>query len=257
MSPKPARTFHYRACAHAYSGHFTRPFHATIDVQAPSSLPIIGGHGSSRVENFQFREFVSFKKGITHVTGALQPDDGSNNTLVTATLEGFNVMDVVTADRIVARLYTKHPPDDEEGSFTMVGTKFENLRIAGCPVHIELHTDLFESLPTFKAATNEYKKKGLFRKIAEDPFKTGETLEEPGPNGVFLCSLVKEMDTDCPGVKRKGHCFIVPGFGKVFLGEVVIRYGERIITMVRLKIGSSVDGGGIAVQGGGNGHHFP
>jgi hypothetical protein len=257
MSPKPFRTFHYRACAHAYSGHFTRPFHATIDVQAPSSLPIIGGHGSSRVENFQFREFVSFKKGITHVTGALQPDDGSNNTLVMSTLEGLNIMDMVTADRIVARLYSKHPVDSEEGHFTMVGTKFENLRIAGCPVHVELHTELFESLPTFEAATNEYKKKGQFRKIAEDPFKTGETLKEPGPNGAFLCSLVKEMDTDCPGVKRVGHCFIVPGFGKVFLGEVVIRYGERIITMVRLKIGSSVDGGGSGGQIGGNGHHFP
>jgi hypothetical protein len=257
MSRKPFRTFHYRACAHAFSGHFTRPFHATIDVQAPSSLPIIGGHSSSRVENFQFREFISFRKGYTHVSGAHQADDDSNNTLVTSTVEGLNIMDMVTADRIVARVYSKHAANEDEGHFTIVGTKFENLRIAGCQVHVELNTELLESVPTFDAATKEYTKKGEFRRIAEDPFHTGQTLKAPGPNGAFLCSYVKEMETDCPGVKRVGHCFSVPGFGKVYLGEVVIKFGERIVTMVRLKIGSSVDGGGTAGQGGGNGHHFP
>jgi hypothetical protein len=257
MSPKPFRTFHYRACAHAFSGNFTRPFNETIDVQAPSSLPIIGGHGSSRVENFRFREFVSFRKGYTHVSGAHQADDDSNNTLVTATVEGVNIMDMITADRIVARLYSKHPAGNGEGFFTMVGSKFENLRIAGCPVELELNTELFDGLPTFTAATKEFTKKGEFRRIAEDPFQTGQTLKAPGPNGVILCSCVKDMETTCPGVKRVGHCFIVPGFGKVFLGEMVIKYGERILTMVRLEIGSAVSGGGVLAQGGGNGHHFP
>ena len=42
-------------------------------------------------------------KGYTHVSGAHQADDGSHNTLVTSTVEGLNLLDVVTADRIVAR----------------------------------------------------------------------------------------------------------------------------------------------------------
>src|ERR1051325_4480241 len=41
-------TFHYHACAHAFSGRFTRPFDHLIDVQAATSLPVIGGHGSTR-----------------------------------------------------------------------------------------------------------------------------------------------------------------------------------------------------------------
>src|SRR5260370_37233078 len=133
MSPEPLRTFHYHACAHAFSGSFTRPFTEIIDVQAPSALPIIGGHGSSRVENFQFREFVSFRKGYTHVSGAHQADDDSNKTLVTSTVEGRNIMDIVTADRIVARLYSKHHRDEKEGFVSMVGSRFENLLIADCP----------------------------------------------------------------------------------------------------------------------------
>jgi len=257
MSPQPFRTFHYHACAHAFSGSFTRPFSQTIDVQASSALPIIGGHGSSRVENFQFREFVSFRKGYTHVSGGHQADDDSHNTLVTSTVEGLNLLDIVTADRIVARLYSKHLPNKPEGFVSMVGSKFENLRIAGCPVEIKLNTELFERLPTFAKAKEEYDGNGEIRKIAEDPFQNGQTLKEIKPDGGILCSCVKEMDTACPGVKRVGHCFAVPGFGKIFLGEVLIRHAERTLTMVRLEIGSAVSGSGTAVQAFSNGRGWP
>lgn len=256
MSPEPLRTFHYHACAHAFSGSFTRPFNETIDVQAASSLPIIGGHGNSRVENFQFREFVSFRKGYTHVSGAHE-DDGSNNTLVTSTVEGLNIMDIVTADRIVARLYSKHLPDEPEGFITMVGSRFENLRIADCPVDIKLNTKLFERLKTFEDAKKDFDKKGEIRKIAEDPLQTGKPLKEIKPCGVILCSLVKEMETECPGVERAGHSFRVPGFGKIFLGEVVFKYGERTLTMVRLEIGSAVSGKSSGIQAYANGSHYP
>ncbi len=257
MSPKPSRAFHYHACAHVFNGSFTRPFNATIDVQAPSALPIIGGHGSSRVENFQFREFISFRKGYTHVSGAHQADDDSHNTLVTSTVEGLNILDVVTADRIVARLYSKHLPNEEEGFVSLVGSRFENLRIADCPVDIKLNPLLFERVKTFEHAKNEFDKKGEIRKIAEDPFQTGQPLKEIKPCGVILCSCVKEMETDCPGVKRVGHCFIVPGFGKIFLGEVIFKYAQRTLTMVRLEIGSAVSGSGTSVQTFSNGTHYP
>jgi len=256
MSSEPFRTFHYHACAHAFSGNFTRPFSENIDVQAASALPIIGGHGSSRVENFRFREFVSFRKGYTHVSGAHQ-DDGSNNTLVTSTVEGLNLFDVVTADRIVARLYSKHLPDEPEGFITMVGSKFENLRIAGCETKIKLNVELFEQVPTFTKDKEEFAKNGEFREIAEHPFQDGQKLTKVEPSGVILCSCVKEMDTTCPGVKAVGHCFAVPGFGKIFLGEVVIRHGERTLTMVRLEIGSAVSGKGTSVQAMVNGRTYP
>lgn len=261
MSPQPFSTFHYHACAHAFSARFTRPFDQLIDVQAASALPIIGGHGNSRVENFQFREFVSFKKGYTHVSGAHQEDDKSHNTLVTSTIEGLNLLDIVTADRIVARLYSKHHAEEEgkgkEGFVSMVGSKFENLRIAGCQVHVDLNLKLFQNIQTFKQAQDEFAKGGEFYKIAEDPLNTGKPIPAPGPNGAFLCSCVKEMETDCPGVTRDGHCFSVPGFGKIFLGEVVIRHAERTLTMVRFEIGSAVSGDGTAVQAFSDGRGYP
>ena len=257
MSPKPFRTFHYHACAHAFSGHFTRPFEHQIDVQAGSALPINGGHGQARVENFQFREFLSFRKGTTHVSGARLDDDKSHNTLVTAIVEGLNLLDVVTADRIVARLYSKHHEDEAEGSFNLIGSRFEGLRIADCDVNIKLDLDLFDKVPTYEDALKEFDKKGDFYKIASDPFKTKNPVKKPGPNGAFLCSCVKEMDTTCPGVKQEGHCFSVPGFGKIFLGEVVIRHAERTLTMIRFEMGSAVSATGTTVQASSNGTTYP
>lgn len=257
MSPKPGSVFHYHALANAFSAHFTRPFNELIEVQAASALPITGGHGNARVDNFQFREFISFQKGYTHVSGSLQEDDGSNNTLVTATVEDLNLLDIVTADRITARVYSKHGADDREAKFTIVGSKFENLRIAGCDVKIELDMGPFENVPNFEEALKDFDKKGDFYKIASDPFKTKEPIKKPGQNGVFLCSCVKEMETSCPGVERKGHCFKIPGFGKIFLGEVMIKYGERIVTMIRFELGSSIGGGGSGISGGSNGQHYP
>ena len=257
MSPKSARTFHYHACAHAFSAQFTRPFHHQIDIQAQSALPVVGGHGHSRVECFEFRDFISFKKGYSHVSGGHQPDDDSNNTLSTAVLEHLNMFDVLTADRIVSRLYSKHPANDKEGKITWLGSKFENLRIAGYPVHVELNVPLFHDLLTYEAAEQAFTKGGEFRKIAEDPLGTGDTLKPKDVNGVFLCSIVKEIRVESPGVKVKGHSLYVPGFGKVFLGELLIKPGEKNLTMLRFELGSTTSGSGTGSGSRSNGSHYP
>lgn len=257
MSPKSARTFHYHACAHAFSAQFTRPFHHQIDIQAQSALPVVGGHGHARVESFEFRDFISFKKGYSHVSGGHQAGDDSNNTLSTAAVEGLNMFDVLTADRVVSRLYSKHPVGSTEGNITWIGSKFENLRVAGFPVHIELNVALFHDLLTYEAAEKAFTKGGEFRKIAEDPLNTGNALKPAQVNGVFLCSIVKEIKVDGPGVKVKGHSIYVPGFGTAYLGELIIKPGEKTLTMLRFELGSSVDGTGTAGGTKSNGRPWP
>jgi len=85
------------------------------------------------VEDFHFQHFLSVKRGYTHVSGSPQEIEGKTHftTLVTAVAEGLNILDVVTADRIVARFSSNHTLDDTEPNFTLIGTKFENLQIAG------------------------------------------------------------------------------------------------------------------------------
>lgn len=250
------KTFLYNAHGHALSGHIQRPIDHIIEVQGCSSLPTTGGHGGSRVDNFHLQRLVSFKSGQSHVSGSQNPIDGSYTTLVTASIEGLNILDVVTADLVVARLSSRHTLDDDEPSIITIGSKFENLRIAGCPVEVELDHEFFLKADTFAAITKELASSASFRKIAEDPFHTGHSQKLPNPPGAVICSLVKNMTT-IPGVTRKGHVYVVPQFGKVYVAEVIAQHAQRTLTMLRLELGSPVSGVVVAAQIVGNGTTYP
>ena len=258
MPSQPLSIYNYHACADAFSARFTRPFHEQIHVQAASALPVTGGHGASRVENFQFHEFISFKKGYTHVSGGYQEDDNSNNTLVTSVLEGLNLFDVLTADRVVCRLYSKHAHKAAEGCITMHGSKFDNLQVCGQPVTMNFDFALFEGIQTFEQAQAAYKSNPKFQQLAKDPLQTGQILPEQLCNGAFLCSLVPgNIQVAAPGVKSAGHSIYVPGFGKVYFAEVMISHGTRTLTMLRFELGSTTGGTGSGGTGHTNGRTYP
>jgi len=274
------RTYIYNGHGHALSGHITRPFDHQIEVQAGMSLPTTGGVGHSRVERFRFQEYVSFTAGYTYVAGSKSGQD-TYTTLVTAAVENLNILDVVTADRVVARLAShhsldegnrhkpdekkghkpnkekRHKLDEEEPHITLLGSKIENLKISGCPVHLEFDDDLFLRLDTFDKLKKEFDGNAGFRKMAADPFVTTQPRVPVDPRGVFLCSLVKEMKIDCPGVKSVGHAFEVPEFGRVYIGEVLAQYRKRTVTMLRFDLGCPLVGGVTTAQVVGNGHPLP
>src|SRR5258708_34293773 len=144
MPPPAKRAFPYHASAHALSAQFPRPIQPLIEVQAATALPTIGGHGNARVDDFRLNHLVSFKAGYTHVSGSehREGDKVFHTTLVTATLEGMNFLDVVTADRLVARIASYHVYEDEQSHYSFVETKFDNLRIVGFPSERERNKTL-------------------------------------------------------------------------------------------------------------------
>ncbi len=294
------RRFRYHAAAHALGGQIWRPFQRVIEVQAPSSLPTIGGVGGSRVENFRLDDFLSFKAAYTHVLGGQKrvrredrrtmdqnkyEDKIVHTTQVTATVEGLNILDVVTADRIVARLTSTHDPDEQEGRILLVGSKFENLRIAGCGVNVRLHHELLLELETFAAVREKWKDHSSeFRKLADDSQEAFLAPNAKLPQmdleayGALPCSIVKEIDFKdsgcdkdeargkskeeerkeykhpCPGVERFGrHRFHVRDFGDIYLAEVLFEHGRKTLTMLRLELGSPNGGGIAAVEASVNG----
>src|SRR5260370_21209686 len=102
--PAPAhRTYHYHANAHVLSAQFKRPVYHLIELQGATSLPTIGGHGNSRVENFRFKEFVTFGKGYSHVSGSKHDSNDSHTTLATSSLEALHTLAPATADHAFPR----------------------------------------------------------------------------------------------------------------------------------------------------------
>ncbi len=251
------QTYHYNAHGHALSGAIRRPLEHLIEVQAAVSLPLVGGFGSARVDDFRFQEFVTCKSAYSHVSGSREEEDGTHTTQITSTVEQLNILDMVTADRVVARISSQHPAPHHEPAIIFLGSKFENLRIAGCPVEVELDHELYLRLNTFEAFRKEFQSNAEFRKMAEDPYQTGRAQTLPDAHGVVLCSLVKNMKTSCPGVERRGHVFIVPQFGKIYVAEFLAEEGQRTLTMLRLELGSPVSATIVVTQTMVNGRPYP
>jgi hypothetical protein len=279
------RQFHYHASANAFSGILTRPVQRVIEVQAGTSLPSTGGVGSSHVENFRVDEVVSFKRGYSQVSGSAKKENNKtiHTTHATAAIEGLNILDVVTADRIVARLSSsfEEPPPGEpkptepkptEGKVLLIGSKFENLRIAGYPVDVELDHELFLELGTFSAVRNTWKPKdSKLRQMAGETHKAfglnEKTLpDQLEPDGGMFGSIVKEVhfkdpgfgsrhgEFKHPGVERLGrHAYYVVDFGKIFLGEILCQHGRKTLTMLRIELGSPNGGSFTGPEGSSNG----
>lgn len=279
------RKFHYHASAHALSGELTRPVQHVIEVQAGTSLPSTGGVGSSHVENFRFDEVVSFKRGYSHVSGSVKKENDKtiHTTHATATVEGLNILDVVTADRIVARLSSSFEepapkaPRPTEGNVLLLGSKFENLTIAGFPIDVELDHELLLELGTFATVRNSWKPKdSRLRKMADDTrralnFGDAALPDELAPEGALLCSIVKEVHFKepgfdrrhddkgperylPPGVRRLGrHAYSIVDFGHVFFAEVLCQHGRKTLTMLRVELGSPNGGGFTVGEGSSNG----
>lgn len=221
--------FYFHAEGHAFSGEFSRPVRVPVEALASVSLPTIGGHAHTRVENFHIPRLVSFKSAHTHVSGS-QQDEDTFTTQVTTTIEELRILDFLTADRIVARLTSEHKRKHKEGHILALGSTFENLRIGGYEVKVTLRHDLFLECKTFED----------LRKRVTKETKSGKISS--ASDGAALCSLVEKIETDLPGLEKQGHVLRVPHFGSVALAEVFAEPGTKSLTMLGLTLGSP-DGG--------------
>jgi hypothetical protein len=225
------------------------------------SLSPSGGYGSARSENFRLQGLMSYKSAYTQVAGHLSKKDGHGwVTLVTSVVEGFNVLDVITADRLSAQISTEHPLEGDNPKVNFLGTSFENLKVAGCPIDITLDFDICDQgngtgypgepcitndrfrrrvAEQYQGMTNaknfpQWVKNHTIPDWIEDRYEWDDAQAEN--SGSVLCSIVKEATGQFPGTPF-GNVFEVPDFGRVFLGELLVDCKSYQLTMVRLELG--------------------
>lgn len=86
---------------------------------------------SQHVKNYRFENIISYSAAHTQVSGhRSRKNSNAFVTLATSSVENLNVLNVVTADKVVAQISTTHLPDQYSPEVTFLGTHFENLRIA-------------------------------------------------------------------------------------------------------------------------------
>jgi len=251
-----------RADANALGGFLEKPFAKTIPTLAPVSLPAVGGFATARSGALNLDEIVSCSSAYTLVTGR-EESDGTILTLCTAVIEDLNILEVVTAKRIVAQITATIPKDETRRRISFAGSRFEGLRLAGrdCTpkMNSELHrleADNAEELPlTWENITSAgrsqadrltawYKGRNQDTdKWARDRYsgmmKSASARKE---DASVLCSLVDGFD-DAPELEaRNGHIVAIPGFGRIILGEVFVSRESVQLVSIRAELGCPVMG---------------
>jgi hypothetical protein len=285
----------YHSEANVLTGFLTLPLNQKIQPQAYANLPGEGGYFDQRLENYKLGEVISIRSAYTQVAGNLDPkEDKGWSTLTTTVVEGFNVLDVLTADRIVGQIITEYPLVGYIPKISFLGTRFENLRIAGHPVDLKLDLDFLGSAPAGdKSYTDSDDLKKRIEKQVNDLGEHKSLLEEvrKSYNQFFLdpsknagkpepleCSLVNQATVNQAPLNQAtgkfpgtgcGHVISIPNFGTIVLAKVRLSYEEVKtekdthrnttvhLTMIDMKLGCGIAGHGGVGSGSSNGGTTP
>jgi hypothetical protein len=263
----------YHAEAYVLQAHLKQPLHEDVRPQAQVKLFGDAHYEYRQADPFHVEGILSYRGGYTQVAGHRSSKPGHGYaTLSTSVLEGFNVLDVITADRVVAQIATEYPsegeaPDGVVPEVSFLGTRFENLRIGGRKVEIDTNLDIMGPKPEKKE--NYFNQPKVLDRLSEQyrNLSTAKGLPEwaverfprdhegwhrhDNHHDELHCSLVNNIDArGC-----FGHVINIPHFGKIFLAELKV-YRDQArnhkdydaytfhLTMIRMELGCAVSGSG-------------
>lgn len=283
------RVHTYHGAATLLEMELKEPFRENVRPQARVELRGEGERSHYEFKHagpFRLEGIASYQSGYTQVAGArsLKPQ-GRYSTLVTSAIEGLNILDVLTADRVVAQVSTAHPLFGSVPEVSFIGTRFENLQIAGHKVELDTNLEIlgpcpvedesyFDNQNVMDRMAQQYENLGNFDYFPDwarerYPRDTESWRPKNGNSGVDIakCSLVNRVNSS---QKSFGHVIDVPHFGKFFLGELTVKrtparspdeydaYAFNL-KMIRMELGCAVGGSGssgdVTTNGQGGGDH--
>lgn len=281
MASNPKRVYYYHADSNAFGGHIETPVKQLIPVAAPSSLPPVGGYESAHTGRYQLEDILSFESAHTQVAGSVSHKTGGWTTLASAVVEGLNILNVITADRIVAQIATENPLEGYIPTVTFVGTQIQNLCVSGFPVDPVFNLGICDQ----GLAAGQFPKRAVFEhdSFLDSAKAQYERMNNPQalPDWVtdrtipawvrerytwdnaqrteraaVLCSLVTEVRKPFPG-RPFGHVLEIPAIGRVFLGELLVDHNAYRIIGMRLELGCATQGSLSVSMAGKEGTGFP
>lgn len=272
--PESELVHQYHADAYVLSADLEEPLDRDIDPQAYVEIDEESNGQSlykfDEAKPYRLKGIISYESGYTQVAGHKSPKAGHGfATLATSVVEGLNVLDVVTADRVVGQIATEHPLNGQVPSVTFLGTRFVNLRIGGHKV--ELDQDLHILGPKPAADKSYFEDDEVLRKVGKQYESINSVVGLPEwasqkyrwdraaakAQGRAECSLINRV-TGAPTGISFGHVLDVPHFGKIFLGELTmtrtpaVSKGENetyhfSLAMIRLEMGCIAQGNATVV----------
>ena len=275
MNVSKHSSFYYHADANALGGVIRQPIEHVVSTRASVSLAHAGGFSSKGLREFRVDGILSFKSAKTHVSGSEHEDRGWRSTS-TATIDGLNVLDILTADHIAAQVSVMRRRDHGPAEISLLGTQFVNLRVNGELVDPDLDRRVFgvdparqqagtpAGSPSFEdligVAGEQYTGNADTRKLMVERLGDRFAWEHPDHSlqhrGSAICSLVAKTKVSAPG-QSYAHVIHVPELGNIFLGEMLVSRFSVELTMMRVEMGCVAHGSVSACTARSNGQPCP
>jgi|SRR4051794_20693287 len=140
-------SFVYNANALAFGGVLGSPCCDVLPSKGVVLSPS-GGEASETIRNFNYKGIITFDEASVYVAGS--QSGRYRNTIATVSIRNLNVLNMVQAELVVARVTSEHLAADTgrhapcgEPQFTFEGSLLKDVRIGGKPVNVSLDHSLF------------------------------------------------------------------------------------------------------------------
>lgn len=276
MALNDKRTHTYHAEAAALHGRIERPLDQAVPPQSYLKLKDQGGYLSLDSDSYRLEGLVSFSRAYGQVSGTEEVRKAGHGwvTLATSVIEDLNILEVITADRVVAQVSTEHPEEGYVPRITFLGSRFENLRIAGQLVEVPVDPYvLWDEEIALEHKERDKMRLGKIRGIHKeelsklhpcDDLPASYPIIEPHPDAdkrheIAHATIVGESKQDRSGwlthifgKQPDRHIFDVPHFGRIYLGLICVEQLEFVndiphqtrvkLSMIKVKLGCLVTG---------------
>ncbi len=258
--------FIYHGNATVLTGHVHRPADVWIDVGGASALPANGGVSRNTTGKSDFGGVIGFDSADTHAQGAIHepkaarrakaPPDPASEAHTGAEVRGLRVGGRVrlTAKRVRAELTALCACHDAQPSIgAMDDALFEGVAFGRYQLTVAINRAFFR----------EHDTHAKLCAACADPARAAgpRAVLAPGvdaaqPPSSLLTTIVKSIrwkDKPYPRATIDRHVVTVPGFGRVFFGEMLVTGPTRRLTMLRFALDAEVvlDGACCEVEAGG------
>jgi hypothetical protein len=251
MANTPPRRFIFHGSATPFGARILsiagKPQFIPIEGSPCSSLGVVGGMHRAVSKGSSFQDIFNWGATVAESKGELNAN-GHHITTCTSSVENVSAKNdphVFKASKVSITMVADHPQTGEGQIVPSAKPTFDGLELDGLPIEIEQDDDLIK-FPTFEAFEKEYRRNQVF--FAKYQVQLNQSAGAPKLGGRFprtdggyvLLSFVRSIRW---GKKKyKGHILPLKGFGKIHFGEVLMKSGQRRVTLVRLAMGSNTSG---------------
>ncbi len=270
-APLSKTRFIYRGNASGAAGRIVRIDPASglnhiVPVLAASSLPVSGGRAEGvtagpydlRISDPVPLILFSLESARTLAESPVESKPGLWTTHVRSEAHGLRILDSkIAVQELVADITSEHRFGKDFPHITPNDCRVVGLTLAGLPVEVVIDPRPFRSMPT---------KIQLEKRLGEDP-NFGKCIgwrhAMPRSKGVAECHIIARVSFPGglpEGVQYDPKCanrIAWSGVGTIFLGEFLISNFSRRLTLLRVALGSPIEGEFTAGEVETNGMTFP